>query len=239
MSYINDALKKAQKSKNKGYEDYSDIIQTPSMIKNLNPVKKWVIGIAVSLLFLTFTALLLYYYTDKNSTNVRLPALQEARRPAVLPDQSFAQEQTAQQNAKAPVLDTGADAAKLYQEALALQRKGRFTEAGSLYEQTLALDPTHVQALNNLGVVFMSRRKNAEAIVVFRKAIRINKDYADPYYNFACLHSKWGNIDPALRYLKKAAALNPEVLEWAKNDKDLNYLHTSVEFKRLIGKQED
>lgn len=257
MSYINDALRKAQNGKNNSYEDYRDIIAPPAAPK-VNSIKKWVIGITALILFLTSTALILYnYYQDKEPkkpTNVRVPLPQaihlptpsapiplpiESRPVAPLPDKPLAEEQILHKNKQLPVVNVAAYAEKFYQEAIALQRNRRFAEAESLYEKTLALEPKHVYALNNLGVVYMSRNKNGQAVKAFRKAIHLKKDYADPYYNLACLHSKWNNIDSAMRYLRTAVSINSEIADWARTDKDLNNLRASPEFKSLIEIRED
>jgi tetratricopeptide (TPR) repeat protein len=163
-------------------------------------------------------------------TQVPLPqqktAMQE-RHPAVpLPAKSLSKEQTLH-----------AEAARFYREALTLQRKGRFAEAESLYEKTLSLDPKHALALNNIGVVYMSQNRNGLAVKAFRRAIFYKKDYADPYYNLACLQAKWQNIDPAMRHLKTAISINREIADWARQDQDLNNLHASPEFRSLIEKR--
>lgn len=257
MSYINDALRKAQKGKNNSYGDYLDIIAPPAAPK-VNSIKKWIIGITALILFLTSTALTLYnYYQDKEPkkpTNIQVPLPQtihppapstpiplqiETRPPAPLPDKPLPEEHILHKNKQLPVVNVAANAEKFYQEAIVLQHNGRFAEAESLYEKTLALNPKHVHALNNIGVVYMSRNNNGQAVKAFRKAIRLKKDYADPYYNLACLHSKWNNVDPAMRYLRIAVSINSEIAGWARTDKDFNNLRASPEFKSLIENRED
>jgi Tfp pilus assembly protein PilF len=92
-----------------------------------------------------------------------------------------------------------------------------------------------VQALNNLGVIYMSQEKYRRAIVRFKDAIKIKHDYSDAHYNLACVYAKRNNTDRSLLYLKKAVAFNPEVIKWAKDDGDLQSLADLPEFKKLIG----
>ncbi len=76
--------------------------------------------------------------------------------------------------------------------------------AEALYQRVLALDPGHVRALNNLGVIWMEQRKREAAIALFSRAIILKKDYVDPYYNLACLYARANEIDESLWYLKVA-----------------------------------
>ncbi len=80
-------------------------------------------------------------------------------------------------------------------EALTAQRRGDHKRAEDLYQQALMLDPGHVRALNNLGVLFMDQKKKREAVALFDRAIVLKKDYVDPYYNLACLYARMDEID--------------------------------------------
>jgi len=162
---------------------------------------------------------------------------EDVRPPAPVPAQTQTKEQAARKTEKSGGAEAKTKAEKYYQEALALQRDGRLAEAESLYKKTLAVDKKNVQALNNLGVVYMSQDRSAHAVDAFRRAILLKKNYADPYYNLACIQAKWQNIGTALYYLKMAVSINRDVAEWARTDKDLANLHASPEFKSLIEKR--
>lgn len=127
------------------------------------------------------------------------------------------------------------DPATLYQEALAYQRNDSLTRAEELYKKILEIDPKHVNAFNNLGVIYMGQKRNEEAISAFEKAIALKGDYVDPHYNLACLYSQSDNIPKSLDYLKKAIKIEKNVKNWAKDDKDLNKLRRSAEYGSIVG----
>ena len=53
-------------------------------------------------------------------------------------------------------------------------------------------------------------------------------------YNLACVYALSGLKDKALPALKEAFALNPGLLEWSKQDSDLNSLRQEPEFLALF-----
>ena len=91
-----------------------------------------------------------------------------------------------------------------------------------------------MDALNNLGVVYLHDKDYSAAQRKFEAITRIEPDDADPYYNLACLHAAKGEKRQGLAYLKKAISLNPLVRTWAKTDRDLDSLRSIPEFKEII-----
>jgi len=120
-----------------------------------------------------------------------------------------------------------------YREALTAQRSGDAPGADALYRRVLALDPDHVRALNNLGIIRMEQKKREEAIALFSKAIIVKKEYVDPYYNLACLYARANEIDESLWYLKVAMAINGDVKNWAEKDADMRNVVGSPAFKKI------
>ncbi len=126
-----------------------------------------------------------------------------------------------------------------YQEALIAQWAGDLRRAEALYEKVLAVDPGHVRTLNNLGVIYMGQRKREKAIAVFGRAIVLKKDYVDPYYNLACLYAQTNEIDESLWYLKVAATIDGDVINWAAKDADMKNVAASPEFKKIMEGQKN
>jgi len=122
----------------------------------------------------------------------------------------------------------------LYDKARQHYRKGRMQEAKRLYKDLLQQDPGHVEALNNLGVIYMQTGDFSSAREVFEKAIRLRPGFADPFYNMACLHAVKGEIESSLSYLKRAISLNPVAREWAKTDPDLGNLRVFEAFEKIV-----
>jgi len=127
-----------------------------------------------------------------------------------------------------------ADAGKLYTQALQAQREGRLEEAKELYKKVIQKEPRHLQALNNLGVVYLKMKRYKWAIIRFNDALTVKPDYADAHYNLACLYAQKNDTKQSIFYLKNAVDSNPEVRQWASRDEDLKNLAGLPEFDTII-----
>jgi len=121
-----------------------------------------------------------------------------------------------------------------YDRARRFHKEGRLEEARRLYEETLQIDPGYVDALNNLGVIFIGKRDYVAARRSLEKAVRLKPKYAEPFYNLACLNAIRGDIKLALAQLKKAVSLDQSVRDWARKDTDLESLRHLPEFRELM-----
>lgn len=214
MSYINEALKKAQKEKDNRHLDYGGLLETGRKSGRVFKVKTllWA-SLGIILIFLAFT---LYSWLDFKGTNT--VTVREHEKPAK-PAEPRAIEGT-----KA-----------LYERARRLHKRGRLGESKKLYQQTLASDPGYVYALNNIGVIYIGEGDYQQAQNSLEEAVRIKPGYVDPHYNLACLHALKGETVKSLSHLQKAASLDKSVRQWARKDADLKNLEGLVEFKEIIG----
>jgi predicted TPR repeat methyltransferase len=64
--------------------------------------------------------------------------------------------------------------ARLLQNAQSLHRAGRLPEAANLYHQILGADPSHVQALHALGMIYVQSRQFDRAEHFLGEAVRLN-----------------------------------------------------------------
>ncbi len=254
MSHIDNALKKAQKEKDNIYQRYSRIVPVATHKNNTGRKMGLVIFAAVALISLSAIALLVFENNARDGREGVIPHENVAVEKVTASQQEKA---IITGTAAVPLLDsgekktlpspmagndgsvkTGADTISgvdtLYRKALGYQQKGDMDKAGEGYKKVLSIEPEHVFALNNLGVIYMSRRKNKEAADMFIKAMTLKADYIDPYYNLACLYSLSGNISESLHYLKMAASINNSVKNWAKNDRDLKNVRESAEFRKVF-----
>lgn len=85
--------------------------------------------------------------------------------------------------------------------------EGAVKEARTLYEKTIALDPTIERAYNNLGSVYAQEDSLAKAIDCFEAAIELDSTYSDPYYNLGSAYEDRGEKAKGLVYKKAAARL--------------------------------
>lgn len=208
MSYINEALKKAQKEKEARYHKYHGIASEAGHKHRFFPGKAlwWAF---FCLIPFAVTAYLLLFHRGTEPHN-RQPTGFEA---IPLPERP--------------------GAAALCEKAIVLHKSGNLQEAKRLYEETLCQYPDHVEALNNLGVIHIHDNNYSSARASFAKAIRFRPDYVDACYNLACLHALEGDVIEGLVYLKKAVSLDKSVKDWARMDSDLQNLRGEPEFEEM------
>lgn len=221
MSYINDALRKAQSEKDGRYGRYSETVFASVPARPSRRSRWTVVFISIAVLAAAAGFGLYGWNAQKSASASKKPAAQTAELPSA-------------PSAHVAPADTPAiDAASLYRTALDLQKKGLLAEAERDYNRVLELDPLHGGALNNLGVLYMSRQKMDEAVRMLERAAVLRVS-ADPYYNLACVHARLNNLSLSLRYLEMAADMDPQIKEWAKEDGDLDALKALPGFKKII-----
>jgi len=213
MSYINEALKKAQEMKDSGYAKYYNIPLSGSEGSRRPRTRIFCYSASALALLL----LIILFYGPLHISHNQ--------------EQSGAQ---AEDNISRERLDTTPDKKDLYDKAMSLYNEGRIDDAKKLYEAVLALDPGHVEALNNLGIIFIRENDFNAAEDCLKKAVRLDKAYVESHYNLACLYAIRGDIDRGLDHLERAVSLNVDVREWAKSDSDLQKLRSSERFRKLI-----
>ena len=212
MSFIHEALKKAQKEKDARHREHDAIVPAAGHKPRILS-RKALWGASFLLISLAFTAYLWLPSRGKQ------PAIREPESPEATPPPKSVE-----------------NAAAFYERARLLQKNGRLQKAQRLYEKTLSLDPEHIDALNNLGVVHIRNKNFSAAQAFFAKAIRQRPGYVDAYYNLACLHAIKGELAESLSHLKKAVSLDKSVRDWARTDSDLKNLHGTPGFEKIAGK---
>jgi tetratricopeptide (TPR) repeat protein len=250
MSYINDALLKAQKEKKSPYAVYEPVLSASGK-KADRPRKKLLLtGIVIFFLWVAGTVVWVNRSGEKKApaTPPATVSLLQSVAPATPPvakviitdNKNKTELKTKTISAK---IKTGikakpeiADAKILYAQAVKKQQEGNLEEAKRLYKKIIKIDPQNVQALNNLGVIYMNKKTYKWAIIRFNDAIKVKQDYPDAHYNLACLYAHKNDTNRSLSYLKNAVGLNPQVKKWAENDNDLKVLADLPEYKKLLEK---
>lgn len=235
MSYINEALRKAQQERDGRYGLFAKAIaplpegRRPGRRRVLRGLTAPLAG-GVAALLLALPVLNPDFLATRRDTPLPAaapPPATEAVPPPAAPIPAAAE-------ATVPSAEVG----QWQRQALAAQRRGNLRQAESLYRRVLLADPERVEALNNLGVLYMQRKKRDAAIAMFSKAIVVKKDYVDPYYNLACLYAQSREIDEGLWYLKAAVTLHGEARAWAEKDGDLKVLVATDAFKKFMKERE-
>ncbi len=254
MSHIDNALKKAQEEKDSRYGSYSRI--SPATTNRSRNGRKGFRTITAAFILTALALIVLLMSWDRASDvhEKTIPHKNLTEKKALLSKQKDTivtraetlppPEKNLKEPASAPVAvnesnatrgtDTIANIDTLYRKALGYQQENNLDKATEAYKNVLEIDPEHAFSLNNLGVIYLGRGHNKTAELMFKRAIDRENNYANPYYNLACLCSQEGNIPGALDYLKKAAQINNDVKNWVKDDRDLKNVRESEDFRNLF-----
>ncbi|MBN2493929.1 MAG: tetratricopeptide repeat protein [Deltaproteobacteria bacterium] len=112
---------------------------------------------------------------------------------------------------------------------------GFFERARRKFRQSIELDPTRPEAFNGIGVTYYARNDYEEALRWYKKALEVNANFGDAYYNMACIYSLQKKKDLAFRYLHIAALngfVQPKVLQ---QDSDLENLRSDPRYRKILG----
>ena len=219
MSYINEALRKAQKQRETHPQEYSGVISRPARKGRFFPRHSvlWISVVFISILL----AFAVYSWLDSKAPANTSKAEHKRKESAVIVQRKSV-----------------VDPKKIFSKAMLFHKSGRLRDAKRLYQEALRLDPGYVDALNNLGVIFIHDRNFSAARRSFEKAIRLEPGNVDPYYNLACVCAAGDEIEKSLTYLKKAVSLDKSAIDWARKDTDLQKLRGLSEFDKIIGNKE-
>ena len=77
----------------------------------------------------------------------------------------------------------------------------------AILNQALEVNYKNTQTYYYLGLAFMIKGNDEEALQYFNKAIELNPRYREPYYSIAQMLEKRGNLQEAARYRKYADSL--------------------------------
>ena len=104
-------------------------------------------------------------------------------------------------------------AKQLFEEAINHHRGGRLSQAETCYQQILAQDPTHADALHLLGLVAYQQARYERARDCITKAIQ--RDATKPlyFYNLGLVHQKLNQLHEAERSYRQALALKGDYVE--------------------------
>ena len=98
----------------------------------------------------------------------------------------------------------------LIRKAFALQAKGKKSEAAQLYSHLIQKGIKDFRVFSNYGLFLNEIGKHVEAEFNIRKAIALNPNYANAYYNLAIVLIGRGNLEKAELELQKAIKLKSD-----------------------------
>ena len=99
---------------------------------------------------------------------------------------------------------------QLIKKAFDLQAQGRKLEAAKYYEYLIKQGIKDHRVFSNYGIFLNEIGKHKESESKLKKAISLNPEYANAYYNLAVLFIGQGNFEKAELELKKAIKLKSD-----------------------------
>jgi tetratricopeptide (TPR) repeat protein len=97
----------------------------------------------------------------------------------------------------------------LYEEAADLYDAGRASEALAILRRINDHRPDSPMVHNGLCVAFSRAGESVKAIASCQQAIRLNPQFANPYYNLGVIYESQGQYADALAALQRAISLKP------------------------------
>ena len=80
----------------------------------------------------------------------------------------------------------------------------------SNFKKTIEINPNHVIAHNNLGIIFQSLGKLKEAEKCYRRTIELKPNHIGAYNNLGAILQLLGRLDEAELYFRKIIKLKPD-----------------------------
>jgi predicted O-linked N-acetylglucosamine transferase (SPINDLY family) len=98
-----------------------------------------------------------------------------------------------------------------YQVANYLLAQGNPQTAVSFYQKALELNPSHVDAHNNLGRALNECHEIERAIGCFQTAVDLEPEFAEGYFNLGLALKKQGKFEAAIAQFQQSLKLNPQL----------------------------
>ena len=105
------------------------------------------------------------------------------------------------------------DAPGTLEAALAHHQAGHLSQAESLYQQVLRIEPHHPVALHFSGILAHQRGNHALAVDLIGRALAIRPDDAEAHFNLGTIFQQQGELRAAVRCYRNALRINPDAAE--------------------------
>jgi type IV pilus biogenesis/stability protein PilW len=94
-----------------------------------------------------------------------------------------------------------------------LYRQREIPKAIHAYQRVIELDPTYVEAYNNLGIIYQDIGDFDKALEAYHKAIEVNPKYEKAYNNLGILLFLNNRNEESIQAFQKAIEINPGNIE--------------------------
>lgn len=136
--------------------------------------------------------------------------------------------------AKPTAAQTRERARAILRDGAAHLAEGSFEAARRRFLEAIEIDAGIPEAYNGVGVTYRLRNDLPRALEWYKKALALDPDFGDAYYNMACVYALEGRNDMALRYLQIAAMNGYATAEGIDTDPDLEGLRAEPAYHALV-----
>ncbi|HET9552190.1 MAG TPA: tetratricopeptide repeat protein [Anaeromyxobacteraceae bacterium] len=112
--------------------------------------------------------------------------------------------------------------------------EGNFERARQRFLEAIALDGRLPEAFNGVGVTYRMRDDLGAALGWYKKALAVDPDFGDAYYNMACVYALRGEKELALRFLQIAALNGYATATGIDEDPDLASVRDEPAYRALV-----
>ncbi|MCF8067751.1 MAG: tetratricopeptide repeat protein [Desulfobacterales bacterium] len=98
----------------------------------------------------------------------------------------------------------------LFSTAVSLFEKGDLTDAKKIFRKILKKQPSHIESLNYMGLIYKTESNLDESINCFNQIITLDPKYANAYFNIGGIYIDQAQYNEALDMFKKVTALVPD-----------------------------
>lgn len=122
-------------------------------------------------------------------------------------------------------------------QAFAAIQQGDFTSAEITLQNMLSRSPNYKGAHNMFGILQLKKGDPTSALKAFNRGLKIAPHDATLIYNIACSYALKGDREAAFTHLERAFSRDPQLVETAEDDSDLESLHDDPRFNQLLNRQ--
>jgi hypothetical protein len=133
-----------------------------------------------------------------------------------------------------PSAEARAKAREIMRDGAAWLSEGNFEAARRRFLEAIDVDDGIPEAYNGVGVTYRMRNDLRRALEWYKKALTVDPDFGDAYYNMACVYALEGQKEMALRYLQIAAMNGYATAEGIDGDPDLEAVRGEPGYKALV-----
>lgn len=116
-------------------------------------------------------------------------------------------------NKKAPIGVLAEQTISHLNKAYFFKEAGLYNLAQHEYEKALKSKLYLVEGYNGLGMVYLAKGEDKEAIASFNKAVKANPGFAFSYFNLGIVYAKLGMFDEAIKCFQKTVSIHYNIAD--------------------------